>query len=230
MVEIIYCADGNKRFASIAIEAGFSYGAQPLRTTYFPLDFADLDPNHIPPKDAYIAALAEHSPRLATVADWTTWEQLPEVLEWAEEAAAHVETVIIIPKVVGGVDALPGVIGHKPVRLGYSVPTRHGGTALPIWEFGDRPIHLLGGSPHNQIKLSYYLNIVSIDGNMAHKMASIYCAFYDPQKTTIRGCWPTIKDFDGKKWGDGSGEADAPYEAFRRSCKAIMEMWQDRLI
>jgi hypothetical protein len=224
--ELIYCADGNARFAEMAIDAGFTYGAQPLRTTYFPINFADIDPNAIPPKDAYIAALVKHRPRIATVVDWTAWDQLPEVLEWAEEAAAYVETVIIIPKVIGGAAALPEVIGGATVRLGYSVPTAHGGTDVPIWEFGALPVHLLGGSPHKQFELSKYLNVVSTDGNMAHKMAVRFCAFYDPKRNTERGYWPSIPDSDGKKWGNGTNVANAPYEAFRRSCKSIMEIWR----
>jgi hypothetical protein len=224
--ELIYCADGNARFAQIAIDSGFTYGAQPLRTIYFPIEFADLHPSAIPPRAAYIAALAKHRPRLATVADWLAREQLPEVLEWTEEAAAHVETVIIIPKVFGGIAKLPRTIGNKPIRLGYSVPTRHGGTSVPVWEFSGWPVHLLGGSPHKQIMLSQYLNVASVDGNMCHKMATRFCAFYDPKKMTKRGYWPTLEEADGKKWGDGTNKANAPYEAFRRSCESIMEMWR----
>jgi len=223
---LIYCADGNARFAKTAIDAGFIYGAQPLRKFYHPIDFADIDPNAVPSKDAYITALAKYRPNLATVIDWTAWQQLPEVLEWAEEAAPHTKTIIVIPKVVNGITALPRIIGGIPIRLGYSVPTTHGGTEVPIWEFRDRPVHLLGGSPHAQKKLSYYLNVFSVDGNMAHKMAVRFCAFYDPQKRTQRGYWPMIKDIDGQKWGNGSASSDAPYEAFRRSCKNIMQIWK----
>lgn len=180
----------------------------------------------IPPKADYIAALTKHQPRLATVMDWETWEQLPEVLGWAEETAAHVETVIIIPKVFSGIAKLPRSIGGKPVRLGYSIPTKHGGTEVPIWEFGDWPVHLLGGNPHTQMKLTYYLNVVSTDGNMAHKMAVRHNAFYDPSRRTKSGYWPSLATFDGQRWGDGSVTADAPYEAFRRSCQNIMVAWR----
>ncbi len=59
-------------------------------------------------------------------------------------------------------------------------------------------------------------------------MATKHNAFFDPQKQTSRGYFPTLKEFDGVKWGDGSETADAPYEAFQRSCHNIMAMWQGR--
>jgi len=229
-MELIYCADGNARFAEIAIKAGFTYGAQPLRTTYFPIDFADLHPNAIPPKTDYIAALARHRPRLATVTDWTTPEQLPEVLAWAEEAAAHVETVIIIPKVIGGITQLPRRIGGKPVRLGYSVPTKHGGTELPIWEFGDWPVHLLGGSPQQQMKLAQYLNAVSADGNMAHKMATgrILCVWLPDGRRYEKGHWVAMAKYRAREFGLGPVKEDAPYMAFEYSCQNIIAAWRQR--
>lgn len=223
--ELIYCANGNERFAQIAIDAGFTFGAQLPGTVYFPPQFVDQDWKR-PNRAAYMAALAEHRPRLATVLDWERVEQLPEVLGWAEDAAQYVtEAIIIIPKVVNGVDMIPDKIGGVRVRLGYSVPTKHGGTAVPTWEFVRREVHLLGGSPHAQKRIARYLNAVSVDGNMMQKMAVRYAAFYDPLKQTQRGSWPSIKGFDGQKWGDGGDAADAPYEAFRRSCHNIAAYW-----
>ncbi len=233
MPEIIYCADGNARFGQIAIDAGFTYGAQPLRTFYHPLEFADLNPSNIPPKADYIAALAKYKPRLATVMDWTTWEQLAEVLEWAEEAAAYVtETVIIIPKVMGGIAALPRIIGGKLINLGYSVPTSHGGTELPVWEFSNWPTHLLGGSPQQQMKLAHYLNVISVDGNMAHKMATgktrsgIVASWQPRARAYEKGHWVALAEYRKREFGLGIVEHDAPYVAFKYSCSNIMEYWQ----
>jgi hypothetical protein len=99
---------------------------------------------------------------------------------------------------------------------------------VPVWEFGNRPVHLLGGSPHEQWRLTNYLNVVSVDGNMCQMMATRHSAFYDPLKQTKRGHWPSLRDFDGDKWGDGSKNANAPYEAFERSCRNIMAMWHGK--
>lgn len=225
--ELIYCASGNARFAQIAIDAGFLYGAQMPGTVYHWPYFVDQDWRR-PNLKKYAAAVKQHRPNMASVLDWEQCEQLPKVLAWAETIAPFVEVVMIIPKVLGGVPLIPRSIGGKPVRLGYSVPTRHGGTPLNYSEFYGWPVHLLGGSPQKQRLLTSYLDVVSIDGNMFQMMATRHSAFFDPLKQTQRGYWPTLKDFDGGKWGDGSDTADAPYEAFRRSCKNIIAMWQNK--
>jgi hypothetical protein len=223
---LVYCADGNRRYAEIAIEHGFAYGAQPLKTFYFPIDFADVDPNNMPARADYINALAEHRPRIASVMDWTAEIELSEVLAWAEDAAAFVEVVLIIPKVHGGIARLPRRIGSAEVRLGYSVPTRHGGTEVFVGEFAGWPVHLLGGSPGQQMRLSRYMDVRSVDGNMANRMANLHCAFWRPGKRPYANAWPSLKQArGGELWGDGTDQAGATYEAFRRSCANIMAAW-----
>lgn len=229
---LIYCADGNRRFAEIAIDAGFKYGAQVPNTVYFEPFFCDQDWKR-PNREKYIAALAQHKPHIASVLDFERQEQLSEVLGWAEDAAQHADVVMIIPKVIGGIDQLPRTIGGKPVRLGYSVPTKFSGTQVPVWEFAGWPIHLLGGSPRAQFRLSHYLNVTSVDGNMFQLMAVKYGAYFTINR--IPGArnhpWPTLKESNGGTlWGDGSAKADVPYEAFRRSCKNIMAMWKQPIL
>jgi len=222
-VDVIYCADGNPRFAKIAIDAGMRYGAQLPNTVYYPVWFADQNWRK-PNRERYMAALAEHRPYMATVLDWERDEQLPEVLGWAEEAAQYVQRVGIIPKVIGGVDRIPERIAGCEVVLAYSVPTRFAGSQVPLWEFGRRPVHLLGGSPQKQLELSHYLNVVSADGNYAQKMASQWNQFWVPGNVTYakNRWWPRLREADGERW-----EHDAPYEAFRRSCENIVKAWND---
>jgi hypothetical protein len=236
-IAIYYCADGNKRFAEIAIEHGFRYGAQLPNTVYFWPEFADNDYKR-PNRERYMAALAEHRPFMASVIDWLAKEQLPEVLSWAEQAAQYVSVVMIIPKVPGGIRLLPRRINGKEVRLGYSVPTSYGGTPVHATEFLGWPVHLLGGSPEKQMRLAGLngggffnhtprLNVVSVDGNYAQLMAR-YNQFWVPgtAHNAKNKYWPRLNEADGKNWGDGSDTADAPYEAFRRSCENIQLMWQ----
>lgn len=223
-IELIYCGGGNRRFYEIATSYGFLYGVQLPATVYGELHFADQDWKK-PNLEKYAAAVAKHRPKMASVLDWEKREQLPKVLNWAEAVAPFVEVIMIIPKVIGGMSSIPCVIGGKPVRVGYSVPTRHGGTAVPYADFNGWSVHILGGNPHTQFRLKHFMHVVSVDGNMFQKMATQFNAFYDPAKTTRRGFWPTLRDYDSKRWGDGSKNADAPYEAFRRSCKNIMAMW-----
>jgi hypothetical protein len=75
--------------------------------------------------------------------------------------------------VPGRIGALPTRIGGKEVRLGYSVPTRYGGSPVPLWEHVGRTIHLLGGSPQEQLRLCRYacLDVRSADGNMMAQQA-----------------------------------------------------------
>lgn len=228
--ELIYCADGNERFASIAIEAGFTYGARMPGTVYSPPDFIDQDWKK-PDRERYITALEEHRPRMASVLDLERADQLPEVMGWATEAARWVRTVIIIPKVSGIIYRLPRRIGSADVRLGFSVATNYGGTAVSPAEFNGWPVHLLGGSPQEQKRLWVRsgMDVVSVDGNMHLKMATGHNAFFDPLKTTRRGYWPSLVDYDGRKWGDGGKKSDAPYEAFSRSCRNIQLFWHGHL-
>jgi hypothetical protein len=225
VIDLIFCGGGNRRFMEIATAAGFRYGARLPDTIYGPLYFADQDWRR-PDRAAYMAALAQHRPHMASVLDLERADQLGEVLSWAEDAAQFVDVVMLIPKVFGIIPRIPRRVGSADVRLGYSVPTKHGGTDLPVWEFAGWPVHLLGGSPHAQRRLAHYLSVASADGNMMMKMANHYGAFYDPAKRMRRGYWPTLADYDGQAWGDGGKDADAPYEAFRRSCENIMWAWQ----
>jgi hypothetical protein len=173
-----------------------------------------------------MAALAEHRPTTATVLDWEREEQLPEVLDWAEEAAQYVELVVVVPKVIGGVPRIPRRVNGASVVLGYSVPTRYAGTELPLWEFTGWPIHLLGGSPHRQMEIWRYLHgiadVISADGNMHNLLAMRNCQFWMPGTAAQANnrYWPTLEEIDGARWGQ-----DAPYEAFRRSCVNIIAAW-----
>jgi hypothetical protein len=218
--EIIYCADGNRRFAEIAIDAGLLYGARLPATIYYRPYFVDQDWKK-PDRIEYMAALKEYRPWMATVLDWEREDQLPEVLDWAKEAAEFVAMVVIIPKVIGGIIRLPRSIGGKPIRLGYSVPTAYGGTKVPTQEFRGWPVHLLGGNPSKQLELTLFMNVQSTDTNFHHKQAIEGARSWIPNGI-IRSqnkTWPTLEEFGG------GYDSDAPYEAFRRSCEVIRAQW-----
>jgi hypothetical protein len=240
-LELIYCADGNPTMADIAIKAGFTYGARLPATIYRAPEFVDQDFKD-PDRDGYMAALRKHKPRLATVLDWDNPGRLPEVLAWAEEAGPFVQTLIIVPKVRGGVCQIPPEVSGTPVRLGFSYPTGYAGADWSIlyemvgWPNG---VHILGGPPHGVLALAEgrfkppwrrkaepdlflaALDIRSADGNMILKMATKFCAFWDSEKRTRRGSWPSLKDYDGEEW-----DGNAPVEAFERSCRNFMRAWR----
>lgn len=106
----------------------------------------------------------------------------------------------------------------------YLVPTKYGGSSVPLWEFAGWPVHLLGGSPQRQMHVWRHLacvaHIVSADGNYAAKMAVRWGQFWAPGYAKDR-YWPRLSEADGGRWAK-----DVPYEAFRRSCEAIMAEWK----
>lgn len=217
---LIYCGGGNQKFAQIAQETGWKLGACCRDTVYLPIYFSDQDWEK-PNKQKYIEFIREHQPYIATVLDFERREQLPSILAQAEEIALHVEKLIIIPKFVNSVELIPNKINNREVILGYSVPTKYGRTITPLWEFGWRKVHLLGGSPQKQYELSHYLNVVSVDGNMMMKMAIQYCAFWRADKSKSKyGYWPQLKEIGLVHL------ENAPYKAFELSCINIKEFWR----
>lgn len=218
--ELIFVADGNMRFADLALDSGWLYGARLPATVYRRPYMVDQDWRD-PDRNSYMAALKEYRPWMATVLDWEHDEQLPEVLEWANEAAQYVQVVIIIPKVHGGIAKLPRSVHGKPVRLGYSVPTSLAGTYVPIVEFQGWPVHLLGGSPSEAMRLARLMNVRSMDTNYHHKLAMTGNYFFPAGAQGAKNrTWPTLGEVGG--W-----DIDVPYEAFRRSCLAIKRAWDN---
>ncbi len=207
-------------FRRVATASGWLNGARLPDSVYDPpLYFADQHWKN-PDRKAYMRALEQHKPTMATVLDLEREEQLPEVLSWAEEASQFCGKVIIIPKVSGIIEDLPRVVNQADVILGYSVPTSYGGTEVPLWEFNGWPVHLLGGSPQKQMDLAEYMQVVSCDGNMAHQQAH-RCRFWS-RIPGRKGHWRQLSEV-----GDFRSDK-ANVEAFRLSCLEIAEAWRRR--
>lgn len=177
--------------AFAALEAGLLLGIQspallgsekanPLRKVpwYKNLPYAFVDCDwHDYDHAVHLEAVAAVRPKYATVRDYLTVEQaqragiayfsLDRILRWAEELAQYAERVIIIPK-ADVIEAIP-----PQYVLGYSVPTRYGGTPLPIEIFAERQVHLLGGSWLAQRQFLDQLGdaVVSIDFNYLYLVA-----------------------------------------------------------
>lgn len=222
-IEIVYSSGGNPRFTEIAIDAGWLPGSQLPETVYYQPYFVDQNwkaPNF----EQYAALVEKHRPYMATVIDWTHDVEWSTVIEWCERLAPLVAELIVIPKIPGTIERIPETLYGKPVRLGYSVPTRYGGTTVSLGEFRARRVHLLGGAPEKQLELARFLNVVSIDGNYAQKMASSINAYWIPVANIRKSTAPHFVRLDDLE----HSYTDAPYEAFRRSCHNIMEAWRQR--
>lgn len=218
-VQLIFCGGNNPRFAGIATGTGYLYGAQLPSAVFAPLYFADQNWKR-PNREIYMNGLKKHRPHMASVIDFERAEQREEVLSWAEEAAQYAQVIMIIPKVSGEIANLPRKVGNAEVRLGYSVPTKHGGTTVPIEEFAGWSVHILGGNPGEQMRLSTIMDVKSADGNMMMKMAN-RGLYWLPGKNPFKNRWVSLKEMDGQRW-----RKDGNYEAFRRSCENIRSRWQ----
>lgn len=179
---LIYCDGKNKNYAQIAVESGFLYGARLPSNQLLDqqLVFSDVDWK-MPDESGYLSAIMQLRPTYATVIDIEDSITYNQALLWANKISAVVDKIIIIPK-IDIIDRLPKEMNGKEIILGYSVPSSYGKTDLPFSRFLDYRIHLLGGSPHTQMKLhlQYPDSIFSADGNYITKMATSHRRYWTP--------------------------------------------------
>jgi hypothetical protein len=112
----------------------------------------------------HLESVKKFSPKYTVARDWEEEGDLAIILQQANILADYSEKVIIVPKVVHLKEQLLELIPEKFV-LGYSVPTKYGGTEIETKYFNGRPVHLLGGRPEKQRLLAQELNVKSIDCN-----------------------------------------------------------------
>lgn len=230
-IKLIYTGNSNpelNKFDKISDFYGFKLGIQlpsPRKTvnTYF------TDQNWKKPnKEKFFQDLKEKQPYITTVLDLEHEEQFVEVMLWAYEASKHVkEAVIIIPKCKNVIHKIPYFMNNKEVLLGYSIPSKHGGTDLSIEDFAGRKIHLLGGSADKQFEYANkhgIENVYSIDINYHTFMARFNRVFTNGKhlmnirKRKLRN---TQLRYIYKGY-----EQDSMYMSFTLSCINIMAMWE----
>ena len=111
----------------------------------------------------HLAAVKSVMPTMTVAQDITNVEDLERTLDQARELASYCKSVVIVPKAPSLALKLSTLI-PEDFLLGYSVPTRHGSTALPPHVF-NRPVHLLGGRPDVQRRLANLMPVASLDCN-----------------------------------------------------------------
>lgn len=111
----------------------------------------------------HLDAAAEKRPRITIARDIECIFQMDSILKEAERLSEFSTHVALVPKdpLLNG--RLTELIPHNYI-LGYSVPTKYGGTEVSIESF-DRPVHLLGGRPDVQRRLGAILDVFSLDCN-----------------------------------------------------------------
>ncbi len=154
------------------------------------VDCLYTDYNH----DLHLAQVARYKPKYATVRDIMSKGQcaqagieyypFEQIMKWAEDLSQYADNVIVIPKI----DCIKDI--PTEYVLGYSIPTSHGGTPVPVDKFRStegtgRRVHLLGGSPNKQIAYWAQLpdEVISLDNNYIMKVAAFGRAWY-PDGTT----------------------------------------------
>ena len=127
--------------------------------------------------EKHLEAVKSTQPFVTVARDIINIDQLEIILEEAYELSKWAEKVIIVPKDLRLEPLLPDVIPEDYI-LGYSVPTRYGGTKIKSKCFLGRKVHLLGGHPTQQRMIADKINVCSIDCNRLTIDAS-YGDYYD---------------------------------------------------
>lgn len=210
-IDVIYTLQGADATCCLAVRAGLKYGIQSASYTLCPYCLRGDDNHRVVFIDndyfrydhaRHLDAVSSLRPKYATVMDIMTreqcardkitWRPLEQILEWAAEIEQYAENVIVIPKY----DCLNEIPEHY--ILGYSVPTSHGGTPLPVSAFKGRRVHLLGGSWKAQLAHLAELgdDVVCLDNNHVQNIARQWAQFVTPdgeiKNLTNEGYdWPT---------------------------------------
>ncbi len=111
----------------------------------------------------HLRAAKATRPLMTVARDVENIRHLDRIIDQAFELSAYADHVIVVPKDARLCDRIDELI-PRHFLLGYSVPTRYGGTTLPLADFS-RPTHLLGGRPDVQRRLATEINVVSLDCN-----------------------------------------------------------------
>lgn len=214
MIDLIYCAGKNRRLMQIALESGYLLGIRSDAADYgFPISFVDIDYRQ-PDFTRHLAVVKKHQPKYATVPDLSETEvsmaDIARAVKQAEQLASYCETTLIVPKLSGQLPLVPPEYG-----IAYSVPTSYGGAKYGAWKLAGRHVHLLGGSPHEQMRLARYLagSVISADGNMAQLMATQFARYWRNRK------WPRHPEW-------GQNKPDLYMECWQWSCRNIRQQWE----
>lgn len=195
-LDLIFTVNGAGGFCCMAANSGWRYGVQSgleghrpnicpyhERSVNHALAFIDNDYFHYD-HAFHLELVAEYRPKYATVRDIMSKSQCEaagiafypreQIEDWAYELAEYAENVIVIPK-YDCLDQIP-----EAFMLGYSVPTSHGGTPMPLSRFQGRRVHLLGGSWARQRAALAELgeDVASLDNNYLMKSAGYGCFHY----------------------------------------------------
>jgi hypothetical protein len=113
--------------------------------------------------DAHLKAAMQTKPLITVARDIVDVFKIDQTLREAEQLEKYANYVIVVPKDKRLAKTMRRLIPDRYI-LGYSVPTKYGGTEIAP-TFFDRPVHLLGGRPDSQRRLAEQMPVVSVDCN-----------------------------------------------------------------
>ena len=149
------------------------------------LDFIDMAWDE-PKPDELLSACMKHEPKYAIAGDYehvddgeTVGEPIETVNERAELLTQWIDYPIVVPHRPGEPAKVP-----ECALVGYSTPTRYGGTEAPMWEYQGKDVHVLGGTMNNIKLVIDHLGdcINSIDTNTMHRDATQYGEYWSVSK------------------------------------------------
>ncbi|WP_353955598.1 DUF6610 family protein [uncultured Sphingomonas sp.] len=157
-----------RRVISLALADGWRPGARytNLRdvqhVAFARVGFLDIDwKNYC--FDTHLAAAERSRPFVTVARDIECMSQMDKIFSEASMLQKHATRVIVVPKDPRLADCMHRAIPNE-FLLGYSVPTRYGGTTIPPHAF-EWSVHLLGGRPDAQRRLADQMPVVSMDCN-----------------------------------------------------------------
>lgn len=120
------------------------------------IDYPFTDPNA--DFDDHLEVVAEHSPRLTVAPDVEDGRELSEVVRMADELLTHAQNVIVVPK-----DCRPSDVPDR-FRVGMTVGDFGSMAEWPVYAYQScDSVHLLGGTPTEQLKMLNYVRVDSMD-------------------------------------------------------------------
>lgn len=167
-MEVLKFIAHSKKAISLALDHGWHPGARytnirDIKTFDFAArGFLDIDWKNYD-FSKHIEAAAQQTPRITIARDVECIFQMDSILREAEQLAEYCSHVAIVPKDPELSNRLEELIPEEFI-LGYSVPTKYGGTKVPLDSF-KRPVNLLGGRPDVQRTLANHLKVFSLDCN-----------------------------------------------------------------
>jgi hypothetical protein len=113
--------------------------------------------------DRHLETAARLRPLMTVARDVEERRNLKKIIDQAYKLLEFASYVVVVPKDPSLAQNLCKLIPSEFI-LGFSVPTRYGGTHIAPAAFS-RPVHLLGGRPDVQRRMANLMPVFSIDAN-----------------------------------------------------------------